>query len=263
MHYGLGCQLKLLYVMLMLLLLLWLLLNKMSILEWCTQVCSHVDCLQMTGLQETSPAQKDISAVIESLKKQVAADRSVFIKVCCYLTLDNIWSYNFDITLLGLVVVNLLFFFLFFNHQKRMEENRLKMVGVTNHLFNLSNERSSRTNNTDRSIDLLTKRQKDAIDMHNSVDASNGDGDSSSSQEDDHACTAVLLGSNVPVKNAVRPIKLVELKRLPPYTTWIFLDRCVKISFYFILFIFLVLRKTCSPMLIIYIFTKYFNHLLI
>ncbi|XP_023876365.1 histone-lysine N-methyltransferase CLF isoform X2 [Quercus suber] len=142
----------------------------------------------MTGPQETSPAQTDILAVIESLKKQVAADRSVFIK-------------------------------------KRMEENRLKMVGVTNHLFNLSNERSSRTNNTDRSIDLLTKRQKDAIDMHNSVDASNGDGDSSSSQEDDHACTAVLLGSNVPVKNAVRPIKLVELKRLPPYTTWIFLDR--------------------------------------
>ncbi|KAF3972951.1 hypothetical protein CMV_003591 [Castanea mollissima] len=141
----------------------------------------------MTGPQETSPAQKDISVVIESLKKQVAADRSVFI-------------------------------------MKRMEENRLKMVGVTNHLFNLSNERSSRTNNTDRSIDLLTKRQKDAIDMHNSVDASNGDGDSSSSQEDDHACTAVLLGSNVPVKNAVRPIKLVELKRLPPYTTWIFLD---------------------------------------
>ena len=113
MHYGLGCQLKLLYVMLMLLLLLWLLLNKMSILEWCTQVCSHVDCLQMTGPQETSPAQKDISVVIESLKKQVAADRSVFIKVCCYLTLDNIWSYNFDITLLGLVVVNLLFFFCF------------------------------------------------------------------------------------------------------------------------------------------------------
>lgn len=37
----------------------------------------------MTGLQETSPAQKDISVVIESLKKQVAADRSVFIKVRC------------------------------------------------------------------------------------------------------------------------------------------------------------------------------------
>jgi histone-lysine N-methyltransferase EZH2 len=115
-----------------------------------------------------------------------------------------------------------------------MEENRHKMVGVTNHLYKLAMEKTSRTNNTDRSIDLLTKRQKDALDMHNGVDGSNADWDSSSSQEDAHASTAVLLGSNVPVKNAVRPIKLAEVKRLPPYTTWIFLDRCVKIAFSFL-----------------------------
>lgn len=142
----------------------------------------------MTGPEETSPTLKEISSVIDSLKKQVVADRAVFIK-------------------------------------KRMEENRHKMVGVTNHLYKLAMEKTSRTNNTDRSIDLLTKRQKDALDMHNGVDGSNADWDSSSSQEDAHASTAVLLGSNVPVKNAVRPIKLAEVKRLPPYTTWIFLDR--------------------------------------
>lgn len=107
-----------------------------------------------------------------------------------------------------------------------MEENRQKLVGVTNHMYKLSTDRRiGRTNDTDRSVDLLTKRQKDALDMHNGVDTSNGDGASSSSQEDAHASTAVLLGSNVPVKNAVRPIKLSEVKRLPPYTTWIFLDR--------------------------------------
>ncbi|KAK8270748.1 hypothetical protein V6Z12_D11G217800 [Gossypium hirsutum] len=33
------------------------------------------------------------------------------------------------------------------------------------------------------------------------------------------------MGSSIPVKNAVRPIKLAEVKKLPPYTTWIFLDR--------------------------------------
>jgi histone-lysine N-methyltransferase EZH2 len=116
-----------------------------------------------------------------------------------------------------------------------MEDNRQKLLGVSNHLYKLStNGRTGRTNDSDRSIDLLTKRQKDALDMHNGVDASNGDRDSSSSQEDAHASTAVLLGSNVPVKNAVRPIKLSEVKRLPPYTTWIFLDRCVEISFYII-----------------------------
>ncbi|KAF5463770.1 hypothetical protein F2P56_013906 [Juglans regia] len=143
----------------------------------------------MMKLQETSLIRKEILTVIDSVKKQVAAGRSVSVK-------------------------------------NKMEENRQKLAGVTNHLYKFSmDRRTGRTNDTDRSIDLLTKRQKDALDMHNGVDASDGDMDSSSSQEDAPASTAVLLGSNVPVKNAVRPIKISEAKRLPPYTTWIFLDR--------------------------------------
>lgn len=73
--------------------------------------------------------------------------------------------------------------------------------------------------------DLLAKRQKDAIDMHNGISTSNGDDESSSSQEDGYARSAILLGSSIAVKNAVRPIKLPEVEKLPPYTTWIFLDR--------------------------------------
>ncbi|XP_015963898.1 histone-lysine N-methyltransferase CLF [Arachis duranensis] len=139
--------------------------------------------------EEVTPTVKDVSMVIDSLKKQVAAERIVSVK-------------------------------------KRMEENRHKLVGVTNHLCRLSMERMA-CNETDthRSLDLLTKRQKDAIDMHNGVLASSDDGESNSYPEDGHGSTAVLLGSNVAVKNAVRPIKLPEVKRLPPYTTWIFLDR--------------------------------------
>lgn len=104
-----------------------------------------------------------------------------------------------------------------------MEENSQKLAEITDHLYKLSMERNVDTSNT---VDLLTKRQRDAILMHNSID-SNGDKDSDSSQEDIHGSTAVLLGSSIPVRNAVRPIKLPEVKRLPPYTTWIFLDRCV------------------------------------
>ncbi|XP_020537308.1 histone-lysine N-methyltransferase CLF isoform X2 [Jatropha curcas] len=105
-----------------------------------------------------------------------------------------------------------------------MEDNEQKLLGVTNHLYTLSNERRNNwINITDGSIDLLTKRQKDALGMHSGIDMSNGDKDTS--QEDGHASTAVLLGSSIPVKSAVRPIKLPEVKRLPPYTTWIFLDR--------------------------------------
>ena len=86
---------------------------------------------------------------------------------------------------------------------------------------------------TNRSMDLLTKRQKDAIDMHNGVHASNGDVESNGYHDDNHGSTAVLLGSNVAVKNAVRPIKLPEVKKLPPYTTWIFLDRFACLNLFF------------------------------
>ncbi|KAI8542129.1 hypothetical protein RHMOL_Rhmol08G0115300 [Rhododendron molle] len=143
----------------------------------------------MAGMQVMNPAPKELLSVIDSLKKQIAADRCLFI-------------------------------------EKRMEENRLKLVDVSTHLFKLSLERRNDTViGIDKSIDLLTKRQKDAIDMQNGIDITNGDMDSSSSQEDCHASSAILLGSSIAVKNAVRPIKLTEVKRLPPYTTWIFLDR--------------------------------------
>ncbi|XP_074264675.1 histone-lysine N-methyltransferase CLF [Silene latifolia] len=101
--------------------------------------------------------------------------------------------------------------------QKIMEENKQKLSRAT-----LMMERqNAMSNNTDNSGALLMKRQMDAINMQIGGDASSRENDFSGSQED----TAVLLGTNVPVKNSVRPIRLPEAKRLPPYTTWIFLDR--------------------------------------
>ncbi|XVE82820.1 hypothetical protein DITRI_Ditri16bG0036200 [Diplodiscus trichospermus] len=140
----------------------------------------------MTKIEEKALTDKEVLSVIDSLKKQVTADRSVYIK-------------------------------------KRLEENRQKLGGITSHLYKLSNERrNSWISDSDSTSDLLTKRQKDALCMQNGIDVSNGDKDSYSYQE---PSTAVLMGSSIPVKNAVRPIKLTEVKKLPPYTTWIFLDR--------------------------------------
>ncbi|KAL5752997.1 hypothetical protein ACOSP7_023174 [Xanthoceras sorbifolium] len=136
----------------------------------------------MTKSQDKTSTQKDVLCVIDSTKKQVAADNFVSIK-------------------------------------RRVEENRQKLVDITNQLYRLSIER--RNNQiicADNCIDLLTKGQKDLHGMQNGIDVINGDRDIHSSQEDGHA-------SNIPVKNAVRAIKLAEIKRLPPYTTWIFLDR--------------------------------------
>lgn len=116
-----------------------------------------------------------------------------------------------------------------------MEESREKLVSVTNYLYKLSmDRRTSSSTGTQRSLDLLTRRHKDAIDMHNGIHASQGDKESNGYHEDSHSSTTVLLGSNVAVKNAVRPIKLPEVKRLPPYTTWIFLDRFVEIAYIFL-----------------------------
>lgn len=110
--------------------------------------------------------------------------------------------------------------------QKRIEENAEKVLDVTKNLYKLSMERRNfKIICGDGGVDLLAKRQKDAIDMHNGIGTSNGDNESSSSQEDGYAPSAILLGSSIAVKNAVRPIKLPEVKKLPPYTTWIFLDR--------------------------------------
>ncbi|KAJ6736629.1 HISTONE-LYSINE N-METHYLTRANSFERASE [Salix viminalis] len=147
------------------------------------------DCPMTKSNQETTLASKEASLVIESLKTQVAADRCVYV-------------------------------------MKRMEDNRQKMVGITNHLDKLSKERKNNwISGTDNGIDLFTKRQNDALSMHGGIDSSNADKDSHASEEDGHASTAVLLGSSIPVKNAVRPIKLPEVNKLPPYTSWIFLDR--------------------------------------
>ena len=119
------------------------------------------------------------------------------------------------------------FYWIFLNFQKRMEENKQKLVGITTHLLKSSTERRiRRASDSDKGVDLLTKRQKDALDMQNGINVSDGENDRS--QEDGHEPSAVLLGSNVAVRNAVRPIKLPEAKTLPPYTTWIFLDRFVK-----------------------------------
>ncbi|KAK3416278.1 hypothetical protein EUGRSUZ_H01730 [Eucalyptus grandis] len=67
--------------------------------------------------------------------------------------------------------------------------------------------------------------QADALGMLNGINANNGDRDSNNYLEDAHGSTPVLLGSSIPAKNAVRTIKLPEVKRLLPFTTWIFLDR--------------------------------------
>ncbi|GAB2282630.1 hypothetical protein Dimus_017169 [Dionaea muscipula] len=140
-------------------------------------------------LMESSRTPKEIIGVIDYLKKQVEANRCVYVK-------------------------------------NKMEENKQKLLRVT-----LSKERKSAVDSSSqRGLDSLTKSQNDAINLQVGIYACNGDKSSSSSLEDGISSSAVLIGSNIPVKSAVRPIKLPEVKRLPPYTTWMFLERNQRMS---------------------------------
>ncbi|KAK4791815.1 hypothetical protein SAY86_032228 [Trapa natans] len=137
----------------------------------------------------TAIISEEITSIIDSIKEQVAVERCLYIK-------------------------------------KRIGENERKLAGVTTHLYNLSRQRRNgliADNVINNSIDLLAKRQSDALGMQIGIESRNAE--NKDSNEEAQTSTAVLLGSSIPVKNAVRPIKLPEVKRLPPYTTWIFLDR--------------------------------------
>ncbi|XP_010317757.2 histone-lysine N-methyltransferase EZ2 isoform X1 [Solanum lycopersicum] len=145
--------------------------------------------LSIVSPEEATVEPDEVLSVIESLKRKIASERADYIK-------------------------------------KRVEGNTQKLENLTKDLYNLATERKClEIFDAGGKIDLLSKRQKDALDMQNGIDTSNGDDDSNSSEDDGYATSAILLGSSIAVKNAVRPIKLPEVKRIPPYTSWIFLDR--------------------------------------
>ncbi|KAJ0097366.1 hypothetical protein Patl1_28653 [Pistacia atlantica] len=109
----------------------------------------------MTKSQDKTTSHKEILSVIDSLKKQLAADHCVSIK-------------------------------------RRVEENRQKLAGITNHIYRLSLERGNHLiSNITNSVDLLARRQRDAFGVQSGIDASDGDRDSHSSQDDGHASTAI------------------------------------------------------------------------
>ncbi|KAJ9540754.1 hypothetical protein OSB04_027260 [Centaurea solstitialis] len=138
------------------------------------------------AVQEAAPTPPEIAMVVDSLTAEVQADRSAYVK-------------------------------------KRMEENRNKLAEITKNHHKLSTERRNLGINGDKRDNLLTRRQKEAIDMQSRAGIGFGS-NGSSSHEDEHA-SVILLGSGIPVKNSVRPILLPKVEKLPPYTTWTFMDR--------------------------------------
>ncbi|RZC46967.1 hypothetical protein C5167_039922 [Papaver somniferum] len=122
---------------------------------------------------------RDIQLVLESLKKQVAIDRCVLVK-------------------------------------KKMEENRQKLIGITKHVHSATKMRMSNTICADNCVDLLTKRQQDALCTLNGA---------KEDHEESNARSIVPIGNSSGVKNFAHPVTLAKVSKIPPYTTWVFLKR--------------------------------------
>lgn len=106
--------------------------------------------------------------------------------------------------------------------QKKMEANKNRLHSITNRVHTLSREHGYAM----ESENLLRKRQEEAVCALKRFGVVNGEKDKTNIHEDSlPSSSAVLLGINYGAKNSVRPIKLPEVPKLPPYTTWIFLDR--------------------------------------
>ncbi|EMS49759.1 hypothetical protein TRIUR3_03717 [Triticum urartu] len=137
--------------------------------------------------EERSEASRHILRVIDSLKKKVTADRFTYIK-------------------------------------NRIEDNKIKLSPVTQSTGNSSKIWQRNTSNSTDS-NLLTSRQDDVLSSGPRIVVSPADEDGvSSDEESSYAASTVMLGGNLAAKNVTRPIKLPEAPKIPPYTTWTFLD---------------------------------------
>jgi histone-lysine N-methyltransferase EZH2 len=114
--------------------------------------------------------------------------------------------------------------------QNRIGENKVNLSTVTQRTYNLSKNKQINTlKGTDFASNLLTKRQDDALCTLHSADICPADKDGCNFQEESpFSSSNAILGGNLSAKNSIRPIKLPEVSKLPPYTTWIFLDRSVQ-----------------------------------
>uniref|UniRef100_A0ACD6A3S9 Uncharacterized protein n=1 Tax=Avena sativa TaxID=4498 RepID=A0ACD6A3S9_AVESA len=145
--------------------------------------------------EEGNEASRYVLCVIDSLKKKVTADRFTYIK-------------------------------------NRIQENRIKLSTITQNTSNSSKIWQTNTSNgTDLVLSLLTSRQADALCLVHSLEVSPAEEDGvSSDEESSYGTSTVMLGGNQAAKSAIRSIKLPEVPKLPPYTTWTFLDRNQRMS---------------------------------
>lgn len=153
----------------------------------CSSKTDAKDCQDNEDDEQVSHPLGSISSTIQNLKKQVLADRISYVK-------------------------------------EKVELNRKNIELYMDKLLSLSKSRKV-INQTgkDETKDIFTCRIEKAP-CKFSLDLTSGDKENLNCQEEGSNASSIF-GSNCGGKNGVRSYKLPEVQQIPPYTTWIFLDR--------------------------------------
>jgi len=148
------------------------------------------DCKKIEEGEQASQPLGAVSSTINQLKKQVQVNRVAFVK-------------------------------------ERIESNEKKLAAYTAYLQIQTDSRKT-TNLTELggTKDMLTLRIENALCKLSGLDPTSGDKETVNCQEEScSSLSTINFGSSSGGKSIVRPIKLPFVEMIPPYTTWIFLDR--------------------------------------
>ncbi|CAM6018508.1 unnamed protein product [Sphagnum balticum] len=132
-----------------------------------------------------------VAGTLEKLKKQVQADRQVYIKM-------------------------------------RVESNREQLKKYTEELAKLNNspKQLSKGQELEGLESLCLYNERVPGNLSNTDESGDKDGKSGPDESNVDKLMPIIFGSCLPgAKTAVRPLKLPKVENVPPYTTWIYLDR--------------------------------------
>ncbi|CAK9195711.1 unnamed protein product [Sphagnum troendelagicum] len=131
-----------------------------------------------------------VASTLAKLKKQVQADRQVHVK-------------------------------------KRVESNREQLKRYTEELVKLNNraKECSKGQEPEGLESLCLHNERLLGNLSNTDESGDKDGKSGLDESNVEKLVPIIFGSCLAGKTAVRPVKLPKVENVPPYTTWIYLDR--------------------------------------
>ncbi|CAK9860142.1 unnamed protein product [Sphagnum jensenii] len=131
-----------------------------------------------------------VASTVEKLKKQVQTDRQVHVKM-------------------------------------RVESNREQLKRYTDELVKLNNraKECSKGQEPEGLESLCLHNERLLGNLSNTDESGDKDGKSGPDESNVEKLVPIIFGSCLAGKTAVRPVKLPKVENVPPYTTWIYLDR--------------------------------------